>query len=140
MKLFIRNLKEARRIDSQTWQIQLQLSNFKSNVTKNHQTTLKFKFIQLNGIVEQIVPGNILIVNDGTGKVKLTNCQDSLFNRDKWLRKGAICSIFGYLKNEIGLPEVHVTELYPACVRLESWTNQVQDFQLFQMKLLEPEM
>lgn len=133
-KLFVRDLNTCFRKGSGPWQIELERDKL--------SVTLTVGMIWLQGFIEQIILDDILIINDKTGKVKVTNCKN-VPGDNSWIAKGVYCSVIGTLVRQTGVPEVaalKLTNLGGNQVFSKMWDDEVVDLKLFLVNKAVPKV
>ncbi|PNF21800.1 hypothetical protein B7P43_G08453 [Cryptotermes secundus] len=138
-KFHNKDLNMCIKISDDYWKFEFKSGNV-SNITKS----IPFKYVWLQGYIEQTAgkEKEIAIVSDGTGRVKITHC-NAVPGGSSWLDKGKYCSVVGTLVRESGLPEVaalKLTDLSQNPILSSVWPLEVEELQLLLTEQAMPKL
>lgn len=158
-KLLIKDLKQSKRNnENNTWFLDLK----HSINNKIFKKTIQFSTVQIQGILEQKISEDVMIIKDPTGKIKLTQCgkangpKDNIMEGKRFIYVqkllliviylGTYCSVIGTLDNEKGVPEMSLMKIInlgeneqKSKILYDFWPTEVEDYQLYVIGALLPE-
>ncbi|PSN48163.1 RecQ-mediated genome instability protein 2 [Blattella germanica] len=138
-KLFINDLQMCKKSSEDTWELNLKVPKL-PNVMK----VIPFTLIWIQGYIEQVVgkENEILILNDKTGKVKISGC-NTVPGGSSWVSEGKYCSVVGSLTKVCALPEVcalKLTDLSENKILTLLWPKEVEELKLLILEQAMPKL
>ncbi|XP_047117994.1 recQ-mediated genome instability protein 2-like [Schistocerca piceifrons] len=133
-KLLVKHIRSCTWNVADYWQL-------KVTADSNHTATLTFKMLWLQGIIQDVLDEDTIVIRDESGVAKICKCRNSPGNHD-WITKGIYCSIIGTLKKQLDVPEVEALKLtkLDGSIHSRMWTEEVEDLKLFLTNKAKPDM